>query len=197
MITVLQVGNNVVATGEGTLNTTGLSSTASTGDESEEGYFYPYFGDFSVGGGPVDEFFSVFRGVRGPDKIGNGVSTWSPNTNSGGPVGIYGESDGDILYGGGALVVPFGYDSGSYLSDSSTYFNVTFSNLGLTPETYTWTWGSGATADSLELQIGIVPEPSGTALLVMALGTIGLYAWLRRRRGAIENAFQSPMDIIL
>jgi hypothetical protein len=39
----------------------------------------------------------------------------------------------------------------------STYDNVTFATIGVTPGTYEWTWGSGAHADSFTLDA--VPAP--------------------------------------
>ena len=76
-------------------------------------------------------------------------------------------------------MVPFGYVSGSALSDTDTYFGYTFAEAGLTPGTYNYTWGSGPTADSLTINIGTpVPEPAAAATLAVP-ATLAL---LRRRR---------------
>jgi hypothetical protein len=83
----------------------------------------------------------------------------------------------------GGIDVPTGYVSGSPLSDSSTYAGQTFASLGLTPGSYTWTWGSGPTADSFTLDIGVVPEPSTWAMLLM--GFAGLASVWRKRRGPL------------
>jgi hypothetical protein len=69
--------------------------------------------------------------------------------------------------------------------DTSTYNNVTFSSLGVTPGTYAWTWGSGANADSFTLKIGdaaTVPQPATLGL--MALGLLGAAGagFARRKR---------------
>jgi hypothetical protein len=43
---------------------------------------------------------------------------------------------------GAVLLVPPGYVSETPLSDTATYYNATFSSLGVTPGTYTWTWST-------------------------------------------------------
>ena len=42
------------------------------------------------------------------------------------------------------LIVPRGYVSGTFLSNSATYSGKTLATLGVTPGTYVWTWGTGA-----------------------------------------------------
>jgi hypothetical protein len=81
------------------------------------------------------------------------------------------------------LVVPEGYVSGSQLSDTDTYFDETIAQLGLAPGIYNYTWGSGATADSLTINIGVVPEPASVA--VVAIPALAL---LRRRRRVSRRA---------
>jgi hypothetical protein len=48
----------------------------------------------------------------------------------------------------------------------------------LTPGIYVYTWGSGPTADSLTINIGVVPEPASAALIAAPVAI----AALRRRR---------------
>ncbi|WP_309386936.1 PEP-CTERM sorting domain-containing protein [Cerasicoccus frondis] len=85
----------------------------------------------------------------------------------------------DLFYGL-ALYLPVGYVSGAELeSDSIAIFaGESFSSLGMTPGQYIWNWGEGDNADSLVLNIGVVPEPSTYALIISAL--VGLFAFHRR-----------------
>ena len=63
-----------------------------------------------------------------------------------------------------ALIVPRGYVSGTFLSDSATYSDATFATLGVTPGTYVWTWGSGAN-QNFTLKIP-VPPPTGPPIAI-------------------------------
>ena len=57
-----------------------------------------------------------------------------------------------------ALIVPRGYVSGDFLSNSATYSGKTFATLGVTPGTYVWTWGTGAN-QNFTLEIPPTPGP--------------------------------------
>ncbi len=169
ILTFAQVGDDVVATGSGTINTHGLSN----GDQANAGPFVdPSYFTVLVG----HSLYNLENGaIAGPASFGTGGETMAL-FGSGGEVGI------SIIPGlESCVVVPTGYVSGSALSDFNIWDNTTIAGLGITPGNYRWTWGSGATADSFVIEI-VTPEPSGTVLLVVALGIIGLYAWLRRRR---------------
>jgi hypothetical protein len=48
------------------------------------------------------------------------------------------------------------------------------------PGTYTWNFGTGANADSLILEIGVVPEPASLTLLAVGLAGLGMVLRLRR-----------------
>ncbi len=189
IVTILQEGNNVVATGSGTIDTAALTFQNPSNSEAlinasvgvvvlgpplgmSNGFLVTYPGE-------------IYYGAIGPLSFGSGG--FFEGTTGGGNIVAISAAEPSIQLPGSVFVPP-GYVSGASLSDSAAWDNATFSSLGLTPGTYTWTWGSGATADFFEVQIGppsapsAVPEPSGTALLFMALGTIGPYAWMRRRR---------------
>ena len=56
----------------------------------------------------------------------------------------------------------------------------TFSSLGLSPGAYEWTGGSGATADSFELNVGVVPIPA--AAWLFDSGLLGLIGLARRNK---------------
>jgi hypothetical protein len=167
IVTLEQQGNNVIATGSGTLDLAGLelNPMCSLGCFTNAG-INPMFGDISTG--PVNGVPTRFYfGFTGPASFGSGDSTL-PNSGSGDSVGIDGTFE--------ILSVPLDYVSGSALSDNSTYDNQTFGSLGVTPGTYVWTWGSGATADSFTFNIVPVPEPSNLALLALPLGLVVLLA---------------------
>jgi hypothetical protein len=164
IVTLTQLGPNVVATGIGTINTTGLSFGGNT--DAVIGEIIPNEGDIVTGPAQLEGFAS-FTGINGPASFGNGGLTIA-SSGSGDIVGIVETS---------VLALPENYVSGSPLSDSSTYDNQNFASLDVTPGVYVWTWGSGATADSFTLDIGAAPavaEPASLTLLGVALAGLGV-----------------------
>ncbi len=164
IVDLTQQGSDVVATGSGAIDLTGLSSIGLSA--SGVGLLNPNGGgSIAVGSGVEDQYVGV---LTGPANFGSGGLTVA-NSNTGDPVDISSPF----------LGVPTGYVSDSPLSDTSTYLSQTFSSLGATPGTYKWTWGTGAN-QNFTLVIGnAVPEPSTWAM--MALGFAGLsFAGYRR-----------------
>jgi hypothetical protein len=110
----------VVATGSGQIDLTGL-----TGGSPENGFVpgfvYPSGGWIFTGAGGDTDVYSVVR----IQDFGSGGFTEASSA-SGDNVGIQ----------AAAVLVPAGYVSGTALSDSAIYDNVTFADLGLTPGTY-------------------------------------------------------------
>jgi len=88
---------------------------------------------------------------------------------------------------GTELYVPENYVSGSYLSYNGVIADETYSGIGSTPGSYIYTWGSGPTADSLTINIGVVPEPASLAML----GVPAALALLRRPRVGWPSCSQS------
>jgi hypothetical protein len=180
IVTVEQVGSNVVATGSGSIDLTGLSlyfsdTLSETGIDPSEGLI--------VTGPASGAFEDLYTGFTGPTSIGSGGLTSPPSTGSGNIVGIVGNAalDGVPLVG-----VPSGYVSGSALSDTSTYDNATLASLGVTPGTYTWTWDSGANSFTLDVEKpAAAPEPSSLSLLGIVL-LAGL--WLVRKQMFAHSA---------
>ena len=173
VVTLEQVGSNVVATGSGTIDLTDLTFEGSV---STIPFIRPNFGGINTG---AAESVATYGSVTGPTSFGTGSFT-DANSGTGDLVGI------NVTFSG-SLGVPSGYVSDSALMDSATYDNATFSSLFATPGTYEWTWGSGPHADSFTLQIGpaapAVPEPSSRMLLGSGLGLLGLiWAGAFRRR---------------
>ena len=143
IMSVQQVGSNVVTTGSGTLDTTNLTLDV-TGDS--HGEMIASEGILAVGSSifqPAD----AWHGVSGPAGFGPGTTEFVADTGSG-PVVAISEAFNNIVF-------PEGYVSGTVLALSTdTYNNQTFASLGLTPGTYKYTWGTGIHADDLIVQIG-------------------------------------------
>jgi MYXO-CTERM domain-containing protein len=164
VIDINQVGSDVVATGSGTLDLTGLtfegSGTENTGLNAQASAII--LGP--PAGAPADDYF----GATGPTQFGPGSSTFQPTSGSG-------DLFGPII---GHIEVPQGYKSGAHLSATDTYANQTIAGLGLAPGTYVYTWGTGAHSDSLTINVS-VPEPSS---LVMAGAAMLAGLGMRARR---------------
>ena len=144
-VTLREVGSNVVATGSGAIDLTGLTFA---------GFFLhlvpaidPQDAFIRTGSYSSVDFYSAE--FSGPTSFGGGAITYA-SSGSGSIVAI---SLGHIL------TVPREYVSGTFLSDSATYSDQTIATLGVTPGTYVWTWGSGAN-QNFTLQIP-VPPPTG------------------------------------
>lgn len=169
IVTIEQVGSNVVDTGSGAINLTDLVFQSG---EHDDAVMVPASAALVIG--PVDPsnlpVGEIYGGLSGPSAYGVAGFFDLASSGSGDHVGLFSPTE---------IIVPQGYLSDAPLSDSATYDNATFASLGLTPGTYTWTWGSGANADSFTLDIG-VPEPASFAL--MGAGLVAL-AFGRRHRG--------------
>jgi hypothetical protein len=181
--TIEQVGADVVATGSGSVNLTGL-----TFDMSGFGQNLVIIPNQAFLGLGVSLTGNAtgYTGLSGPTSFGTGGT--SPHyIPSGSP---YTAIDGS---GQGApeIFVPDGYVSGAALGPStSTFLGATFVSLGLISGTYTWTWGaaastlnSSAVLNSFTVQIGPpVPFPGALPLFATGLVGLGLLGWRRKRR---------------
>jgi hypothetical protein len=172
VMTFSQIGSNVVVSGGGSIDISGLSLDIET---DYDDFLVP--NDDFVVLGAAPSMLDVYNAtLSGPTTtFGSGGLTFS-TTGTGDMVGI--------AVFNSALFVPLGYVSGTVLTDAETYAGQTFASLGLTPGTYIWTWGSGPTADSFTLQVGPVanvPEPSSNMLLGLPLGLLMLIAARPRR----------------
>jgi len=169
-ITLEQMGANVVATGSGAINLTGLTfltaGSASPGIDAQAG-------SITMGDAPLD----IYHGsLTGPTNFGTGGFV-AGNTLSGDSVSIFAQL--------GQISVPEGYVSGNPLSDSMTFDNATIHSLGLRPGTYTWTWGTGTGLANQFVTLiipGTTVPDSGSTVSLLGCALFG-FAALRRRLG--------------
>ena len=130
-VTLQQVGPDIIATGRGAIDLTGLTFISTTGDNFPG--IEPVLGLIATG--PFATRTDGYQGFTGPTNFGSGLVS-SPNTASGDFV--------EMSAVGLQLFVPLNYVSGAALSDSMTFNDATFATLGVTPGIYEWTWGPGA-----------------------------------------------------
>jgi hypothetical protein len=174
IVNIDQVGPNVVVTGSGTIDLSGLTKDENFGAIAEiipVGAFVSFGPVFGAPGANIDAYF----GFTGPTAIGLGTATLA-NTSSGDAVGISATQ----------LMVPEGFTGGS-LSASMTFDNTTIADLGLFTGTFTWSWSATPSApdDSFGMNIGITtatPLPAALPLFATGLGGLGLFGWRRKRK---------------
>ena len=168
-VTLEQVGSDVVATGSGPLDLTGLTLVVTYA--SLPAQIFPVLGQIVTGSGSATDGYQ--GSISGPTSFGGVFFTFA-SSGSGDSVGIFRDTS--------TLLVPSGYVSGTALSDSATYNNATFASLGVTPGTYVWTWGAGAN-QNFTLQIGPAGVPDGgSTVSLLGFALLGLAA-LRRKLG--------------
>lgn len=135
VLTVQQRGSDVVATGNGQIDLTGLTYVWGWQIVAS---LNPSFGLIATG--PADWFpmTDYYMGVSGPASFGSGSATVAATTGQGDPIMFVGGTRDHIS----GIYVPWGYVSGTPLSSTATWANTTLADLGVTPGVYTWTWGS-------------------------------------------------------
>ena len=145
LISIQEVGSNVVVTGNGSANLTGLTKVVNASQAYASLRADAGFLILAPDTNPWN--FDDYTGMTGPSTFGPGSGgTVFANTSTGnGLFGIYTVNTPRKLY------LPVGYTSGTSLSGTSTYNSKTLASLGLTAGTYTWTWAT----DSLTVEIGI------------------------------------------
>jgi hypothetical protein len=172
-VTLQEVGTDVVATGSGPINLTGLTPFVNSQDTNPA--ILALLGLIDTGA--FASIVDVYQGFTGPATFGSG-GAFSPNTASGDFVGIAGFF--------GLLSVPENYVSNTALSNSMTFNNATFASLGLTPGTYVWTWGTGLENQNFTLRIGVGVPDGGSTVALLGFALLGLTA-LRRKLFAHWN----------
>ena len=178
-VTLRRMGANVVANGSGAINLTGLTFTEFSNVIPHIQANFDEFGPASVEmgtAGPGKEELYEF-GSTGPTSFGSG-GLFLPNTSSGDAFGFIAPNPPG--FAAGIIFVPFGYVSGTALSDSMTFNDTTFASLGVTPGTYVWSWGNGAN-QRFTLIIGGARVPDGgSTISLLGFALVGLAA-LRRK----------------
>ena len=169
-ITMMEVGNDVVMSGSGSLNLTALNGPIP--DLGSSPFVYPSFSSFLLGSvGGIDAY--------------NGMITF-PSDFGPGMVGVVGDGSGEqfgpvqVFGFGQEIWVPAGYQSGAPLNASAIFLGETLATLGINPGVYVWSWGSGADSDDLTLNVeqSIPPVPGPLPLL----GAGAAFGWSRRLR---------------
>ena len=182
VVNLTQQGANVVATGSGAIDLTGLSFLYQTGDV---GFMAPDFATIFTGPGnsTLDNYYT---GYTGPTSFGSGAVGIAASSGSGDIVGVaIGLINLNLV---DLLAVPSNYVSGDPLSDTSTYTGQTFSTLGVTPGTYEWTWGTGTNQDFTLVIGSAVPEPSTWAMMLLGFAELGFMAYRRKSKPALLAA---------
>jgi hypothetical protein len=173
VVTISQVGADVVATGSGSFDTAALINDTTI----------PNVTAFSQSKNPNLDIGSTEDVLRYDDftnfipanQTGYGTDAIPINASSGtGDNFGFGEFDLVSPPHPGLIVVPVGYVSGSALSGTSTWDNATFASLGIEAGSYTWTWGNGPTADSFTINAvdSATPEPGTFGLSVVAAALV-------------------------
>ncbi len=175
VVKLVQDGSRVVASGNGSIDLTGLTFDQEylAGSAS----LWPSRG-YLLGGTEGD--LDGYTGFAGPTSFGIGPVPLSA-TRTGDRAGLIGSSSD---FGHPVLWVPPGYLSASALSNTSIFEGANFATLGVTPGSYVWTWGTGA-EQRFTLDIIGAPEvdvPETAALGMFGLGALLLGALLRLLR---------------
>lgn len=145
VVNIQQAGPNVVATGSGTINTTGLTFT---GQASGGGEMAGQIGRVIVGSSTAVQPASIWNGATG-SIFGTAAAKHNADSATGGQVGPLNTI---------GLITPNGYVSGTPITSSAMWLAVTLADQGLTPGTsFVWTWGAGPTADSLTVNVLAAP----------------------------------------
>jgi hypothetical protein len=171
IVTIEEVGSDMVATGSGQLDLTNLTFFSSQSGPGAGIVPNTAQISFAATGSTIDTYSGLFSG---PASFGTGTLTLA-DTTSGEPVFFSSVLD--------LLAVPTGYISDAALGAStSTYSNATLTSLGVTPGIYVWTWGPGAN-QSFTLDImNPIPIPAALPLFATGLGALGLMGWRRKRK---------------
>ncbi len=190
VIDITQVGANVVATGSGVIDLSGLTRTGSDESWPFGGELFPSLGVAVVGLGGTGNNIDTYSGASGPATLGPGLNSF---------LGTLALASGDVFgidgngLGPPAIFVPAGYDGTTSLSGSSTFENTTLALIGLAPGTYTYTWspavvpGSVVEDGSLTINVtGGVPEPSTWAMMLLGFAGLGYAGYRRLRRARLE-----------
>jgi len=185
VLTVSQSGSNVIGTGSGSIDVSGLADYGATGAGGLVWASYPGTGGSALGLGPAGANAEAYLGaISGPVSFGSGPE-YNASSGSGDSVAIASL----VGAGQGAVFVPTGYVSGAALADTATWQGTTIAGLGLLPGAYTYIWGHGAAEDSFTVNVlaANVPEPSAASLMVLGAVLFALSRVCAAARGRIAR----------
>ena len=177
IVTVQEVGQNVVFESTGSLDVTGLAATGRQNTigfvRGTEGFvFGPTFGDIQVDTYVATSVPAAFGATEfsRPDSF---VATSPPDSAFG------------ALIGPPSIRLPVGYTSGTPLIFEMVFFDQSLMTMELTPGTYVWTLEND---DTVTLQISGPAEVTAPPTLpLLGAAVLGLGLIRRRRRQALAR----------
>ncbi|MDH3997466.1 MAG: VPLPA-CTERM sorting domain-containing protein [Desulfuromonadales bacterium] len=170
IININEVGSDVVATGSGTLDLTGLSYDYATSPPSIGGVAgtlgnFWAFPDLSAD-------LDIYAGFTGPSSFGSGLGATADSATGSFGFGILSTTD--------EIAVESDYVFGAPLDFTATYLSETLASLGLTIGTYEWTWAGDSIQMNIDYDPPQAPVPEPATMLLLGGGLAGL-AGIRRR----------------
>jgi hypothetical protein len=172
VVELKQVGANVVATGSGAIDLTGLRFFVVTGTLP---LMWPSRSVIHTGETVPTSDVDLYHGHFGPGPVfGSGGLTFTDSA-TGDFVGVEAAANSpDDVY------VPRHYHSNRPLSGTTTWDNQTFSSLGVTPGRYEWRWGSGANQN---FTLAAIPEPATCTMMLLGFAGLGFLGFRPRLNG--------------
>ncbi len=171
IVSIQQVGADVVATASGSINAASSGTIGFVGD-----FVTPTSAVLTFGPSVVVPATTSYN-LSGPSSFGGGSITFATSS-IGNSIGFSGAS--------GFFILPTAYIQGSALSATDTFAAQTLASLGITTGIYNYTVGSGGSTDTLRIFAGVpvtvaVPEPATIVLGAVALPALGMFVWKKRK----------------
>jgi hypothetical protein len=143
-VRMFENGSDVVMSGSGVINFTGMLNFVGLYPDSSKSVD-PSNGAFGIG--PISTTLALYTPF-------SGVTFTSPTNFGTGPIITGNTGVGSVFASGqNVLGLPLGYNSGTFMSGSTTYTGQTLSTMEVTVGNYDWIWGSGSTFYKVTLEI--------------------------------------------